>query len=131
MNFIALDNIILNNISDQQNVIITASLATIVEKINVCNLSTNNSGIRLFLKQIRSLGTDAPQSAFILSNLLIERNVTKNLIDFIGSSVFLNDGDSLIIFSGGFSEYFDCITDFYELNETVTNGNNRQTKGSN
>ena len=120
MDFISLDNVFLNNIADQRTVIFSASLPTFITKINVCNLSDDNSGIRVSLKQIKTLNIATPIEVFILRNLLFEKNITKNLIYFIGSNIFLNNGDSLIVYTAGYSQLIDCVADLYEHNEVIS-----------
>jgi hypothetical protein len=118
MNFIHYDNLIFSKLSEVETVIITAEKATWIESISVCNLSDAVSGIRLNLKIIKSLNVVNPKIAFRIRHFLIDKNQSKDLIIYLGNKIFLNNGDSLIIFSEGYKELFDCTVDFYELNET-------------
>jgi hypothetical protein len=118
MNFIHYDNLIFSKLSEIETVLITAEKGTWVESISICNLSDNVSGIRLNLKIIKALEVSSLKEAFRVRHLLIDKNQSKDLIVYLGNKIFLNNGDSLIIFSEGYKELFDCTVDFYELNET-------------
>lgn len=118
MNFIHYDNLIFSKLSETETVLITAERGTWIESISICNLSDNVSGTRLNLKLIKSLKVITPKEAFKIRHLLIDKNQSKDLIVYLGNKIFLNNGDSLIIFSEGYKELFDCTVDFYELNET-------------
>jgi len=119
MNFITYDNLIFPKLSEVETVLMTAEKGTWVESISICNLSDDTSGIRVNLKQNKLLNVTKPVEALRVRNLLIDKNQSKDLIVYLGNKIFLNNGDSLIIFSNGYKELFSCTVDFYELNEVV------------
>lgn len=119
MSFIKYDNLPFPKLSEVATILITAEKPTWVEKISICNLSDDNTGIRLNLKLIKALDVVKPIEVFRVKNLLIDKNQSKDLIIYLGNKEFLNNGDSLIIFSNGYKELFDCTMDFYELNEII------------
>lgn len=120
MNFIKYDKLVFSKLSLLETVLITAEKPTWVECISVCNLSDDNTGIRVNLKIIKLLDLMKPKEAFKIKNLLIIKNQTKNLVSYLENKIFLNNGDSLLISSNGYKELFDCVVDFYELNEDVS-----------
>lgn len=119
MNFIKYDNLHFSKLSETQTVLITAEKPTWIEAVSICNLSDSTSGIRLNLKTIKSIGVIKPIEVLRVNNLLIDKNQSKDLIVYLGNKMFLNNGDSLIVFSNGYRELFSCAIDFYELNEVV------------
>ena len=118
MNFIRYDNLIFYKLASAETILIHATKSTWIESISVCNLADNVSGNRLNLKITKTLNVITPTTAFKIRNLLIDKNQSKDLIVYLGNKIFLNNGDSLTIFSGSYHDLFDCTVDFYELNET-------------
>lgn len=118
MNFIRYDNLIFYKLASAETVLIRATKSTWIESISVCNLADNVSGNRLSLKITKTLNVTTPKTVFKISKLLIDKNQSKDLIVYLGNKIFLNNGDSLTIFSGSYQDLFDCTVDFYELNET-------------
>ena len=119
MNFITYDNLIFSKLAEVETVLMTAEKDTWIESISICNLSDDPSGIRLNLKINKLLNVTKPKEAFKVRHLLIDKNQSKDLLVYLGNKIFLNNGDSLIIFSEGYKQMFDCTVDFYELNEIV------------
>lgn len=119
MNFITYDNLPFSKLSEVETVLMTAEKPTWVESISICNLLDDASGIRLNLKTIKLLNVPKPVEVLRVRNLLIDKNQSKDLIVYLGNKIFLNNGDSLIIYSNGYKELFSCSVDFYELNEVV------------
>jgi hypothetical protein len=119
MNFITPDNIILPNLDSKETVLLTAEKDTYIESILVCNKDDKSNFIRVSLKIIKALNVLSPVTAFKIRNLTIDRNMSKDLVLYLGNSKLLKNGDSLIISSAGYTEIFDCVVDFYELNEIV------------
>ena len=118
MNFIRYDNLIFYKLSSAETILIRATKSTWVESISVCNLADNVSGNRLSLKITKTLNIIGnSKTVFKIRNLLIDKNQSKDLIVYLGNKIFLNNGDSLTIFSGSYHDLFDCTVDFYELNE--------------
>lgn len=119
MNFITYDNLIFSKLSESETILLTAEKSTWIESVSICNLSEDPTGIRLNLKLNKLLNVVKPKEVFRVRHLLIDKNQSKDLIIYLGNKLFLNNGDSLIIFSEGYKQIFDCTVDFYELNEII------------
>lgn len=129
MNFIQKKRILLNNLSDNASQpVFTATLPTTVYSIILCNRSKTN--MRINLEQATSLvdPIEIPlEQAFILENVLIETNVSVNLVNLIkaegsnsNNDLFLKPDDRLLCFSNGVSEKFDCSIYYYEETDLNT-----------
>lgn len=121
MNFIQKKRRLFNNLSDSPEPLLTAELPTTIYSIILCNRSKANMRVNL---QTRAPLTDPPEQAFILEYVLIEPNVSVNLVSLIkpegtnsGNELSLLKDDSLYCFSNGFSEKFDCSIYYYEETE--------------
>ena len=119
MNFITYDNLIFYKLSVADTVLLTAEKPTWIESISICNLSADNSGIRINLKHNKLLDLNSPKEVERIKSLLIEKNESKDLIVYLKNKLFLKNGDSLIISSNNYQAIFNCVIDFYELNEIV------------
>jgi len=119
MNFINYDNLLFSNLDNKETVLITAEKDTYVESISICNKNDKSNFILMSLRHVKSLNVPNPINTYRIRNLIIDKNTTKDLIQYLGRNIFLNNGDSLIVSSAGYTEIFDCVIDFYELNEIV------------
>ena len=122
MNFIKPIRLLFNNLSDSKTAIFSAEGNVVIKSIRCCNKSGRN--IRLNL-QVIALLEDPVQEAFIQEKLLILPNQTTDLLAIIygnASEVVehrLFDGDSLICYSDGYDDKFDCIITGYEEVESI------------
>ena len=122
MNFIKPIRLLFNNLSDSKTALFSAEGNVVIKSIRCCNKSGRN--IRLSL-QVIALLEDPVQEAFIQEKLLILPNQTTDLLAIIygnASEVVehrLFDGDSLICYSDGYDDKFDCIITGYEEMESI------------
>lgn len=122
MNFIRPIRLLFNNLGDAKTVLFSSEGKVVIKSIRCCNKSGRN--IRLNL-QVKALLENPIQEAFIAENLLILPNQTTDLLAIIygnSSEVVehrLLDGDSLVCYSDGYDNKFDCIISGYEEVETV------------
>lgn len=122
MNFIRPIRLLFNNLRDAKTVLFSSEGNVVIKSIRCCNKSGRN--IRLNL-QAKALLENPIQEAFIAENLLILPNQTTDLLAIIygnSSEVVehrLLDGDSLVCYSDGYDNKFDCIISGYEEVETV------------
>ena len=123
MNFIKPVRLLFSNLIDSKTALFSAEGNVVIKSIRCCNKSSNN--IRLSLQVIALLETPE-QEAFIADNLLILPNQTTDLlaISYGSSSEIVEhrllDGDSLICYSNGYDQKFDCIITGYEEIESIT-----------
>ncbi|UXM65446.1 hypothetical protein [Megaira polyxenophila phage MAnkyphage_25.80] len=123
MNFIRPIRLLFNNLSDAKTALFTSESNVVIKSIRCCNKSGRN--IRLNL-QVIALLENPIQEAFIQEKLLILPNQTTDLLAIIygnSSEVVehrLFDGDSLICYSDGYDDKFDCIITGYEEVEIIT-----------
>lgn len=122
MNFIRPIRLLFNNLGDAKTVLFSSEGNVVIKSIRCCNKSGRN--IRLNL-QAKALLENPIQEAFIAENLLILPNQTTDLLAIIygNSSELVEhrllDGDSLVCYSDGYDNKFDCIISGYEEVETV------------
>jgi len=122
MNFIRPIRLLFNNLRDAKTVLFSSEGNVVIKSIRCCNKSGRN--IRLNL-QAKALLENPIQEAFIAENLLILPNQTTDLLAIIygNSSELVEhrllDGDSLVCYSDGYDNKFDCIISGYEEVETV------------
>lgn len=122
MNFIKPIRLLFNNLSDSRTALFSAEGNVVIKSIRCCNKSGRN--IRLNL-QVIALLENPIQEAFIIQNLLILPNQTTDLLGIIygGASEVVEhrllNGDSLICYSDGYDDKFDCIITGYEEMESI------------
>lgn len=122
MNFIRPIRLYFNNLSDSKTALFNSEGNVVIKSIRCCNRSGRN--IRLNLQVIALLESPI-QEAFIAENLLILPNQTTDLLAIIygGASEVVEhrlfDGDSLICYSDGYDDKFDCIITGYEEVESI------------
>jgi len=122
MNFINPIRLLFNNLSDSKTALFTSEGNVVIKSIRCCNKSGRN--IRLSL-QVIALLENPIQEAFIIQNLLILPNQTTDLLGIIygGASEVVEhrllNGDSLICYSDGYDDKFDCIITGYEEMESI------------
>lgn len=122
MNFINPIRLLFNNLSDSKTALFTSEGNVVIKSIRCCNKSGRN--IRLNL-QVIALLENPIQEAFIIQNLLILPNQTTDLLGIVygGASEVVEhrllNGDSLICYSDGYDDKFDCIITGYEEMESI------------
>ena len=133
MNFINYSTSLFPNLTYNQQVILESTANTIyVDSITVCNTSSNDIRINLIKKTIAS-NSSANQS-FLVKNLEVQAPVsgktsstsTVNLVSLFGLQIFLpvrivsgvTYTSSLIIYSGGINQNYDCSVDYSIFVET-------------
>ena len=122
MNFIKPIRLLFNNLSDSRTALFSAEGNVVIKSIRCCNKSGRN--IRLNL-QVIALLENPIQEAFIIQNLLILPNQTTDLLGIVygGASEVVEhrllNGDSLICYSDGYDDKFDCIITGYEEVESI------------
>lgn len=122
MNFINPIRLLFNNLSDSKTALFTSEGNVVIKSIRCCNKSGRN--IRLSL-QVIALLENPIQEAFIIQNLLILPNQTTDLLGIVygGASEVVEhrllNGDSLICYSDGYDDKFDCIITGYEEMESI------------
>lgn len=122
MNFIKPIRLLFNNLSDSKTALFTSEGNVVIKSIRCCNKSGRN--IRLSL-QVIALLENPIQEAFIIQNLLILPNQTTDLLGIVygGASEVVEhrllNGDSLICYSDGYDDKFDCIITGYEEMESI------------
>lgn len=119
MEFIYRDNAFFSNLNNKETVLYTAEKDTYIKSISVCNMCFNTDFIRISLKATKSLNVPSPITVNKLNNIVIKKNMTEELTEHLNDSPFLKNGDSLIIYSNGYSEIFDCTIHYEELNESL------------
>lgn len=108
-----------NLANDKQMILSATSNTLVVNSIMVCNLGSQN--IRFNLKKLRSNGI--PVEIFYLNELEIKAYQTIDIIKELGFDIFLQYqqtpeiNDSLICFSNGINQKFDCEICYTKLNE--------------
>lgn len=91
----------------------------IVNSINVCNLGTDN--IRFNLQKLRTQAT--PVTISYVNQLEIQTYDTVDIVAKFGIQIYLqysatpSISDSLICFSNGYTQKFDCEITYTILNE--------------
>lgn len=111
-----------NNLSDSKTALFNSEGNVVIKSIRCCNRSGRN--IRLNLQAIALL-EDPIQEAFMQENLLLLANQTTDLLAIIYGNTSevvehrLLDGDSLICYSSGYDDIFDCTITGYEEVESI------------
>ncbi|MBM3467489.1 MAG: hypothetical protein FJX70_06665 [Alphaproteobacteria bacterium] len=111
-----------NNLSDSKTALFNSEGNVVIKSIRCCNRSGRN--IRLNLQAIALL-EDPIQEAFMQENLLLLANQTTDLLAIIYGNTSevvehrLLDGDSLICYSSGYDDKFDCTITGYEEVESI------------
>lgn len=113
MNFVEYDSLIFSNLADQKVALLSAENTVFLNAVNVCN--TTIEDIRVNLKTVRLLSD--PIENFNVHNVLIKPNQSCNLVSLFGLEIFLRDGDSILCFSGGYTQQFDCTVCYTKFNE--------------
>lgn len=122
MNFIKPIRLLFTDLSDSKTALFSSEGNVVVKSIRCCNKSNGN--IRLNLQAIALLENPI-QEAFIVKNLLILPNQTTDLLAIIYGNTSevvehrLLDGDSLICYSDGYDNKFDCTITGYEEVESI------------
>lgn len=108
------------NLANNKQMILSAtSNVLVVNSIIVCNLGGQN--IRFNLKKVRSQIT--PVEIYYLNELEIKAYQTIDVIKELGFNIFLQYqplpaiSDSLVCFSNGLNQKFDCEVCYSSLNE--------------
>lgn len=114
MNFVEYDSLIFANLADQKVVLLSAENTVFLNAVNICNTSLED--LRINLKTVRLLDSPSVEN-FNVHNVLIKPNQSCNLVSLFGLEIFLRDGDSLLCFSGGYTQVFDCTVCYTKLNE--------------
>jgi len=114
MNFVNYESLLFANLADQKSVLLSVEKPTFLNAVNICNITDSN--IRINLQIIRLLVSPSIEN-FLVRNVLIPSNESRNLISLGDLEVFLQDGDNLLCFSNGYSQIFDCAVCYTTLNE--------------
>jgi hypothetical protein len=134
MNFVNYSTALFPNLTYNQQVILESTTNTIyVDSITICNTSSNDIRINL-IKKIVGSNSSANQS-FLVKNLEVQAPVsgkpsstsTVNLVSLFGLQIFLpvtivsgvTYTSSLIIYSGGINQNYDCTVDYSVFVETL------------
>lgn len=129
--FFTPEKIILQSVRNNKVVLLTAESNTYVTKIGIANTSNlNNDGtpnkkaaqvIKINLKLARVLNVDTPIEIFKIIDKPIAANTSIDLIKVLDEdSIFLANGDSLIIYTDGNSSKCDIDCDLLISNEDLS-----------
>jgi hypothetical protein len=110
MDFITYNSLLFNNLADQEAALFTATTPVLLDAVNVCNITESNIRINLMLRR-------SAVDNFLIYNTLIPPNESFNLLSLGKLKVFLGVSDSLLCFSKGYSQLFDCTICYTALNE--------------
>lgn len=120
MNFVDYQTIPFANLANTPQTILSAtSNVLVVNNIIVCNRT--GQSLRFNLKKLRS--QDTPVEIFHLNELEIKPYKTIDAIEELGLNIFLQYqespaiSDSLICFSNGSTQKFDCEVNYTALKE--------------
>lgn len=103
----------------QQTILSATSNVLVVNSIIVCNRT--GQSVRFNLKKVRT--QNAPVEIFYLNEVEIKPYQTIDAIEEIGFNIFLQYqqepaiSDSLVCFSNGLKQVFDCEVFYSKLNE--------------
>lgn len=124
MNFVDYLTIPFSNLANNKQVILSAtSNVLVVNNIIVCNRT--GQSIRFNLKKLRS--QDTLVEIFHLNELEIKPYKTIDAIEELGFNIFLTFqqtpaiSDSLVCFSNGLNQKFDCEVNYSSLKELPAN----------
>ena len=120
MNFVDYQtNLFANLANTPQTILSTTSNVLVVNNIIVCNRT--GQSLRFNLKKLRT--QDTPVEIFHLNELEITPYKTIDAIEELGLNIFLtfqetpSISDSLVCFSNGKSQQFDCEVNYTALKE--------------
>ena len=120
MNFVDYETSPFANLANTPQTILSATTnVLVVNSIIVCNRTGRS--LRFNLKKLRA--QDTPVEIFHLNELEIKPYKTIDAIEELGLNIFLQYqqtpaiGDSLICFSNGLNQTFDCEVLYSKLNE--------------
>tara|TARA_R110000868_G_scaffold13973_2_gene65279 strand:- start:200 stop:568 length:369 start_codon:yes stop_codon:yes gene_type:complete len=117
MYFLEPSRLLYSSLSDQDTTILTAEGKTIfLHAVNICNTSDDN--IRMNLKMTNIINVPIEES-YLVKDVLLQPNESHNLMSLGNLEVFLKNGDSLICFSNGYSQVFDCVVCYSISNEEI------------
>lgn len=108
-----------NLANDKHTILSATSNVLVVNSIIVCN--RNGQSIRFNLKKVRT--QNAPVEIFYLNEVEIKPYQTIDAIEQLGFNIFLQYqqnpaiSDSLVCFSNGLKQVFDCEVFYSKLNE--------------
>ena len=109
-----------NLVNVKQTILSATSNVLVVNSIIICNRTGQN--IRFNLKKVRNQNT--PVEIFYLNEVEIKPYQTIDAIEQLGFNIFLQYqqdpviSDSLVCFSNGLKQVFDCEVFYSKLNET-------------
>lgn len=112
MNYIKYRNVPFSNLADIKTVLLSAENTCIVDSVNVCNMTNEN--ISMNIELVRLANGEEIRSRMI-NHELIAGNKSLNVFHSIYTH--LENLDSLICFSDGYSQVFDCSICYRELIE--------------
>jgi hypothetical protein len=115
MNFVSYETLLYAALKNLKTPILSLEKTCFLNAVNICNVT--NTNIRINLKIIRLLANPTVEN-YIVKDVLIQPNESKNLLSLGNLEIFLENGDSLLCFSNGYSEIFDCTICYSLLNET-------------
>jgi sRNA-binding regulator protein Hfq len=108
-------------LSDTPQTIITVDTKIlIINEILICNRGAQD--IRFNLKKVRT--QTSPVTIFYVNEFLIKAYDTVDIVDKFALEIFLQYSadpsivDSLVCFSNGYTQVFDCEVSYTQLNET-------------
>lgn len=108
-------------LSDTPQTIITVSTKIlIINEILICNRGAQD--IRFNLKKVRT--QTSPVTIFYVNEFSIKAYDTVDIVDKFALEIFLQYStspsivDSLVCFSNGYTQVFDCEVSYTQLNET-------------
>tara|TARA_B110000908_G_C10267055_1_gene465268 strand:- start:4406 stop:4774 length:369 start_codon:yes stop_codon:yes gene_type:complete len=117
MYFLEPSRLLYSSLSDQKTVVLSTEKETIfLHAVNVCNMSDDN--IRISLQMTSIINTPIEES-YLVKDVLLQPNESHNLMSLGNLEVFLKNGDSLICFSNGYSQVFDCVVCYSISNEEI------------
>lgn len=101
------------NLSDSREPVLSAEVGTYAIGVKIVN--TTDQIIFVSLKLVKLLDIETPQEVFWAFKKEIAPRQEMDLISCPWQ--YLEDGDSLIVFSEGYTQVFDCTVFYAELNE--------------
>jgi hypothetical protein len=114
MSFVTPDSSLFSGLSDSTAVLHTADGGTYIHSVIIYNRTDKE--IRVNLKVVRTLNVPEPIEVFTFGNVILRKNETVDLISLKDITLFLKDADSLLCFSNGYHEKFDCHLYYGVLN---------------
>lgn len=118
--FVDYPNNIFSNLSKEPTTLLEATTNTLwVNSIIVCNRGSQT--IRFNLKLVKN--QDIPKDVFLINDLSIEPLKSVDVLKTLGLNISLqytltpSVSDSLLCFSNGSTQIFDCTVNYTKLNE--------------